>query len=194
MNGDINMIQYKSVDLILGKQKQTFVGNAKKTADFKTFPLALQLSIRDYCQQGGNLLVSGAYIGSDLCEPINSLPSDRFFLENVLKFKLQTSHASIGGGVTVVSSSLKAFRKMEFTYFSQPNSEAYYVESPDAIEPIGDESFSICRFYENNRSAAVAYSGLYKVCSFGFPFEAIQLEKDRVSLMESVLTFLNAEK
>ena len=194
LNGDINMNLYKSVDLILGKQKQTFVGNAKKSPDFKTFPLALQLSIRDYCQQGGNLLVSGAYIGSDLCEPINSLPSDRFFLENVLKFKLQTSHASIGGGVKVVSSSLKAFRKMEFSYFNQPNSEAYYVESPDAIEPISDESFSICHFSENNRSAAVAYSGLYKVCSFGFPFEAIQLEKDRISLMESVLTFLNAEK
>ena len=194
LNGDIMLNNYKSVDLILGKQKQTFVGNAKKTPDFKTFPLALQQSLENYCQQGGSLFVSGAYIGSDLCESINSQPSERLFLEKVLKFRYQTSHASTGGGVKVVSSPLRVFRKMDFSYFNQPNSEAYYVESPDAIEPVVDESYCICRFTENNRSTAVAYAGLYKVCSFGFPFEAIQLEKDRNVLMDEILTFLNGEK
>ncbi len=194
LKGDISLNQYKSVDLILGKQKQTFVGNAKKAPDFKTFPLALQQTIETYCQQGGNLMLSGAYIGSDGCESINALPADRLFLENVLKFKFQTSHASVGGGISVLNSPVKAFRKMDFSYYDQANSDAYFVESPDAIEPVGDQSFSICRYSENNRSAAVAYSGLYRVCSFGFPFEAIKSEKDRANLMESVLTFLNTEK
>jgi len=63
------------------------------------------------------------------------------------------------------------------------------VESPDAIEPVGDGSFTICRYAENNSSAAVAYSGAYKTCCFGFPFETIQSEKDQAKLMESVLSF-----
>lgn len=192
LSGDIDLSQYKVVDLILGKQKQTFVGNAKKAPDFKTFPLALQQLIQGYCQKGGNLLISGAYIGSDLCEPINALPEDRHFLENTLKLKFRTSHASVGGNVRTISSPFSMFRKSEFSYVDQPNTEAYYVESPDAIEPAGEGSFSICLYSENNMGAAVAYSGLYKTCLFGFPFEAIQSEKDRSNLMESILSFFNS--
>ena len=192
--GDIDLTKYKLLDLILGKQKQTFIGNAKKAPDFKTFPLALQQSLENYCRGGGNLLVSGAYIGSDLCEPLNSQQGDRQFLENVLKIRYVTSHASSSGAVRVVGSPLRFFRKMDFAYYDTPNTERYYVESPDAIEPAVDNAYSICRYGENNRSAAVAYDGAYKVCSFGFPLETIQSDKDRATLMESVLTFLNAVK
>jgi len=192
--GDINLNHYKVVDLILGKQKQTFIGNAKNAPDYKTFPLALQQSIQSYCQGGGNLLVSGAYIGSDLCEPLNSIKSDREFLENVLKINYITSHASATGKVRLLNSELRGFRKMDFDYYDAPNTERYYVESPDAIEPADSRAYSICRYVENNRSAAVAYDGSYKVCSFGFPLETIQSDKDRARLMESILTFLNAAK
>ncbi|MEI6752168.1 MAG: xanthan lyase [Paludibacter sp.] len=192
--GDINLNHYKLVDLILGKQKQTFIGNAKKTPNFKTFPLALQQSIQSYCQAGGNLLVSGAYIGSDLCEPLNSIKSDREFLKNVLKINYVTSHASAMGNVRLLNSELRGFRTMDFSYYDTPNGERYYVESPDAIEPADSAAYSICRYVENNRSAAVAYDGAYKVCSFGFPLETIKSDKDRASLMESILTFLNVAK
>ena len=189
ITSEIDMSQYKAVDLILGKQKQTFVGNAKKAPDFKTFPLALQQSIRSYCQKGGNLLLSGAYIGSDLCESIKPVGEDRLFIQDILKYKFLTSQASVLGNVRLVSSPFKSFVKSELTYFDTPNSISYYVESPDAIEPIGEGSFTICRYSENNSSAAIAYSGIYKTCCFGFPFETIQSETDRAKLMESVLTF-----
>jgi len=191
LTSDVDLSQYKVVDLILGKQKQTFVGNAKKAPCFKTFPLALQQSIRSYCQGGGNLFVSGAYIASDLCESNKPLREDKLFLENVLKYKFRTSQASVTGNVKIVSSPYRSFRKTDLTYFDQPNSTSYYVESPDAIEPVGSGSFTICRYNENNTSAAVAYSGDYKTCTFGFPFETIQLEKDRDKLMESILTFFS---
>lgn len=194
LTSDIDLNQYKAVDLILGKQKQTFVGNAKKAPVFKTFPLALQQSIRLYCQNGGNLLVSGAYLASDLCESEKPLREDRLFIENVLKYKFRTSQASVTGNVKIVSSPYKIFKKNDISYFDQPNSTSYYVESPDAIEPIGEGSFTICRYVENNTSAAVAYSGNYKTCAFGFPFETIQSEKERAKLMESVLSFFNASK
>ena len=189
LTSDVDLSQYKAVDLILGKQKQTFVGNAKKAPDFKTFPLALQQSIRSYCQKGGNVLISGAYVGSDMVETAKPLREDRSFIENVLKYKFRTSQASITGNVNIVSSPYKSFKKKDLMYFDQPNSTSYYVESPDAIEPAGEGSFTICRYAENNSSAAVAYSGAYKTCCFGFPFETIKSEKNRAKLMESVLSF-----
>ena len=189
LTSDIDLCQYKAVDLILGKQKQTFVGNAKKAPDFKTFPLALQRSIETYCQRGGNLLLSGAYVGSDLCEGPKPLQDDRHFIENVLKYKFRTSQACVNGNLRIVSSPIKSFRKTDLSYFNEPNPISYYVESPDAIEPVGEGGFTICRYAENNTSAGVAYSGAYKTCCFGFPFETIQSEKERAKLMESVLSF-----
>ena len=194
INGDVDLNQYKMVDLILGKQKQTFIGNAKKAPVFKTFPLALQQSIKLYCLNGGNLLVSGAFIGSDMCEADKPIHGDKLFIENILKYKFRTSHASVSGNVNMVSSPISFFKRIDLSYFDEPNSVSYFVESPDAIEPVGEGCFSICRYTENNLSAAVAYSGKYKTCSFGFPFETLQSEKDRAKLMESILLFFTSIK
>jgi len=133
--------------------------------------------------------VSGAYIGSDMGEATHPQREDMLFMENVLKFKFRTSQASVCGNVRIVNSPYKSFKKDDLTYFDEPNATSYYVESPDAIDPLGEGSFTICRYAENNSSAAVAYSGTYKTCCFGFPLETIQLERDRTELMESVLSF-----
>jgi hypothetical protein len=187
--GYVELNNYKVVDLILGKQKQTYIGNGKKSPEFKTFPLALQHSITDYCNRGGNLLVSGAYMGSDLCHPKLKLPEDTVFLNQVLKCKFITEKACVGGEVKVVSSPFKAFEKINFNYFAQPNAVSYFVESPNSIEPMGEGAHTFCRYAENNMSAAVAYSGKYRVCALGFPFEVIENEKDRADLMKEVLSF-----
>jgi len=192
LSGDIDMNQYKMVDLILGKQKQTFIGNAKKAPEFKTFPSALQHLIRSYCLHGGDLLVSGSYIGSDLYESVKPIRDDQLFVEKILKYKFRTSQASVTGEVNVVNSPFNFFKKDDLTFYDQPNSVSYFVESPDAIEPVGEGSFTICRYAENSLSAAVAYAGTYKTCAFGFPFETLQSEKDRAKLMESILLFFSS--
>lgn len=189
LTGFLNLNNYKVVDYILGKQKQTYIGNGKKSPEFKTFPLALQQTISNYCNNGGNLLVSGAYLGSDLCHPKLKSPEDSLFLNQVLKCKFITEKASVGGEVKMVSSPYKAFEKINFNYFAQPNSTSYFVESPNALEPIGEGAHTFCRYSENNMSAAVAFSGKYRVCAFGFPFEVIESEKDRFDLMRDVLNF-----
>jgi len=94
----------------------------------------------------------------------------------------------------MVSSPFGVFKKADLSYFDEPNSISYFVESPDAIEPSGEGSFTICRYTENNLSAAVAYSGKYKTCAFGFPFETLESEKDRAGLMDSILTFFSSIK
>jgi hypothetical protein len=64
------------------------------------------------------------------------------------------------------------------------------VESPDAIEPSGDNSFTIFRYSENNLSAGVASAGDYKTCVLGFPFETVKDETSRDQLMKNILNFI----
>jgi hypothetical protein len=71
------------------------------------------------------------------------------------------------------------------------NPDFYAVESPDALEPAGEGCHTVFRYSENNLSAGVAYSGDYKTCILGFPFETIKEENERNKLMESILRFLN---
>lgn len=182
-NQSINILQYKMVDLILGKQKQTFIGNSKKSPEFKTFPLALQNTIQEYTKTGGNLLISGTSVLSD------TYASNRSFFENTLKSRLRTDHASLEGVAKLLSGPYKSFQKLDFSYYTQPNSDSYSIESTDAIEPYGEGCFTICRYNDNNLSAGIAYSGAFKLCVFGFPIESIKSEKDRESFIQSVLLF-----
>jgi len=135
------------------------------------------------------LLVTGASIASDLCDKEKVLPEDVHFLEHTLKLKFRTHPAAITGEIKYVPSPFRQFDKHEFSYYSQPNPISYHVESPDAIEPAEENAFTFCRYVENNLSAGVIYSGNYKVCALGFPFETIVSENDRQVFMQSVLNF-----
>ena len=193
-NGAVDLKKYKVVDLILGKQKQTFIGNGKKAPEFKTFPLALQHSLYSFCLAGGNLMISGAYIGSDFYKGNYINTDERIFMENILKYKFNSSKASLSPVVKMVNSPFSQFGRAEMEFYDHPNSDSYYLESTDAIDPAGDGAVTISRYAGSNLSAGVAYSGTYKTCSFGFPFEAIKGEKERNRLMDYVLDFFNAKK
>ncbi len=194
LNKAISLKDYPIVDLILGKQKQTFIGNAKKDMEFKTFPLALQQSLLTYCDQGGKLLVSGAYIASDFYNSNYIKIEEKLFLENTLMIKLNSGIENLSSKVKMVNSPFSEFNRGEFSFYDLPNKYSYYLESANAIEPSGLGAFTICRYNGTNLSAGVAYKGKYKLCALGFPFEVIQSEKERNKLMESVLSFFGSER
>jgi hypothetical protein len=189
--GEVDLNGYKIVDLILGKQKQTRLGNdTTRKAVFKTFPQQLQERIRSYCGNGGKLFVSGAHIASDLYEGEQVLSEDKRFFEEVLKSTFRTSNAATGGRVKIVGSPYRSSLELaDFSYYNLPNETSCYVESPDAIEPADPKAFTVCRYSENNRSAAVIYKNDYRLCLMGFPFETITDSKDRDMLMKAVLQF-----
>jgi hypothetical protein len=187
--GIVNISDYKIADLILGKQRKTYIGNQKSAPEFEVFPQNLQNKITEFTQHGGNLLVSGAYIGTDLVK--NSKNSaDKKFLENTLKCKFATSNAALEGKVNMVQSPLKAFAHSELTYYDAPNSKMYFIESPDAIEPAA-KAYTIARYAENGMSAGIAFADKsQKICVFAFPLETIVDEKERNLLIGEVLNFL----
>lgn len=93
-SGSVALEDYPIADYILGLEKAD--GNLSRTAYYKTFSSPMQRALAAYCRSGGNLLVSGAYIGSDM----NDSQGNREFTQNVLKYRfgnsLQTSGGQIG--------------------------------------------------------------------------------------------------
>jgi cell wall-associated NlpC family hydrolase len=80
--------------------------------------------------------------------------------------------------------------KGAYQFYNRLNPDFYAVESPDAIEPSGGNSHTVFRYGENLLSAGIAYSGDYKTCALGFPFETIRDESGRNQLMRNLLDFM----
>ena len=190
MDSMVNLNDYKMVDLILGKQKQTTIGRAVHAPEFKTFPKNLQSAISDYCAHGGNIFVSGAYVATDLWDNGKVLPQDIDFAKHVLKYQWRVGQAATEGRVKTVASPFPVFSG-KYNYFNTLNSESYVVESPDGIEPAEDSAYTVFRYSENNLSAGVVFQGKYKTCVLGFPFESIKGTVDRDQFMKSLLTFFD---
>ena len=195
-NIPVDMREYRYVDLILGKQCQTKMGRGGvKPLEFKTFSKPMQEAIAAYCKQGGNIFVSGAFVGTDLWD--NRLATadeaDKKFAMEVLKYKWRVGQAATMGKVKSVASPFPALSG-NYTYHNELNADSYVVESPDAIEPATKDAHTVMRYSENNLSAGVAYQGDYKTVVLGFPFESIRTDSEREAFMNAVLTFFNDNK
>ncbi len=189
---------YSMVDLVLGKQCQTKMGNGKHhPMEFKTFPQHLQKALAKYLQaDGGKLFASGAFIGTDLWanKLVDAVEEDKTFATEVLKYRWRAGHADRSGKIKSVSSTYSV-KGAGYSYANTPNTETYVVEAPDAIEPACAEAMTTLRYSSNNLSAAVAYRGDdYATYIMGLPFESISGEDERASLMKSVLGTLGIIK
>ena len=193
--GQVSLSDYRMADLILGKQCQTKMGNGKTfPLQFKTFSPAMQQQITGYLQQGsgGHLLVTGAYVGTDLWfnRLAEALPADKAFAQDVLKYKWRAGQAAKSGGIRQVRSPFGDGDK-HYSYSDTLNAQCYVVESPDAIEPACDEAHTVFRYAQNGLSAAVAYRGeRYATFVMGVPLEAVTDAERRKELMQTVLQCL----
>jgi hypothetical protein len=152
----------------------------------------MQKRIVSFCKSGGNLLITGAYVGTDIFKtaPIDS--TDIKFAREILKYFHRTNHAVINGDIFVTDSSFSSSID-EFQFNTSYHPDIYTVEAPDAIEPADSMAYTIFRYKENNMSAAIAYNGPYKVVIFGFPFETILTEQSRSKTIAAVFDFFTSK-
>lgn len=146
--------------------------------------------MKKYLLSGGNVLISGAYIGTDAVENNDSTTIE--FLKEVLHFRWMTNHADNVGNLKVTDKASSLFLP-SLSYNVEYHPDIYKVESPDGIEPVGDDAFRIFRYDGNNVCAGVGFSGDYQSVILGFPFEAIPSEKKRAELMKQILQFFQNE-
>jgi hypothetical protein len=193
-SAQVSLADFPMVDLILGKQCQTKMGNGRSfPLQFKTFSPALQQQITQYLQQaGGRFFVSGAYVGTDLWDNplVQPTDSDKTFAREVLRFQWRANQAANGGGIRQVRSEFAPAGGL-YHYSDTLNAQCYIVESPDAIEPAGSGAHTVLRYAQSNLSAAVAYRGeKYSTFVMGVPFEAVTGAPQRRELMQTILQCL----
>ena len=172
-NGTVTLEDYPVVDYILGLEKE----DPAHKVYYKTFSSAMQRIITSYCQSGGNLFVSGAYVGSDM----SGTQGNREFTEKILKYGYQNS-------MTDKSSNRINGLGRTITIPRTPNETSYAVPAPDCIVPV-DTAFPVFTYVPGNQSAGIAYKGNYRTFVLGFPFESIQSEADRATIMAGILGF-----
>ncbi len=185
---------YDFVDVILGKQRKTYQGSERRTMAFEVFPTNVQDALAAYASAGVDLLVSGAYLGSDLWDDAEGdsleMAAARGFAQQVLHYTYRTRNASRSGLVEVVSSPIGVFDVgSSFAYFIRPNAWRYQVQDPDAIEPVGEKAYPLVCYVDNNKCAGVVYDGGYKTCVLAFPIEALTTQREVNELMRQVLGF-----
>lgn len=173
ISGKINMSKYQVVDLINGLERY----DGYTPEFYKSFSPTMMKKIEAYTFQGGKLLVSGSYTGSDM-----QSDEEKAFLEKTLKLNyepidsLQPTSEVEGLG-------------LQFSYYNELNGKHYAATHPEILQPTTD---AICAMqYANGASAAVAYKGSdYRTFTMGFPFECIRDEKLRSQIIAGILKYL----
>lgn len=187
------------VDLICGKQVTTVIGCAENGTRYTVFTEGLQKSITDFTASGGHVLVSGAYIATDIWGSIYAYKKDEEFrkasirfAENVLGFRHVSGHAGRTGEVRFIDCERIGVEKGgKVSFHNTINDECYSVESPDGISARGKAS-TFMRYADTDIPAAVCKEGDgYKAVSFGFPIETIKEESHIDSIISLTLDYFS---
>ena len=177
-DGTIDISDYKVVDLILGLQKRS----AQDTIcdkDYSTFPPLMQQVIKKYLNNGGSLLCSGSYVGSDMISDIN----DEFFTADILHYRWEGPLPSSN------ENNIKGMRSK--TQIRRAPTDLFYgVTKPDVISPVGKATTQFT-YLDSNLPAGIGYKERkYSTLTLGFPFESIESGKERDKIMKSILRYL----
>lgn len=174
-SGKVKLEDYDAVDLYLGLQKYM----PEATHYYKTFPATLKQALSAYARKGGRMLVSGAYLASDMASGEDSL-----WLAATFKTALdRTLRADTLRGVYGLN--------MNFDFYRQLNDRHYAATHVDALRALPGGSGVMD--YQNGLLASVAYDGAdYKSIVMGFPFECILDAKTRQMVMQGMMNYLLA--
>ena len=182
-----NATDFSALDIIFGEEKTTKPLYGLQKKDFTLFTPEMRQAISEYTSgEKAKLFLSGAYIGTDLDLCGDTLA--RHFASEVLHYRLMTNHASKSGSVYPVNAVADQFPG-KYLFVQDYNPGIYKVESPDAIEPKGENAKVLFRYKGDNKTAGVCFDGNYHSVILGFPFETITTDKQRDELVGHILKY-----
>ena len=185
-----------AVDLICGKQVTTSIGSGQ-TQRYSVFPTEMQEALRAFAARGGHMLISGAYIGTDIWDQVFPVRTDSLFraesqrfAEKVLGYRWITSNASPNGLIRPVRNPLLKSAMEISDVWNTPNGICYSVESQDGIAPASAGAYSIFRYADSGISAGTGYKAEgYRTICLGFPVETLKYKSDINEIIRLSLDF-----
>lgn len=173
-NNLVKLDHYNLVDIAFGLQRN----DGHSLVVYKTFSETLQSKLRSYAKSGGRILVSGAYVGSDMTQP-----HERSFMSDVLK-------TTFTGTDTNAGNNMVDGLGLSFDIIRQINDRHFAATSVDRIAACDGRSFAAMR-YQDGSTAGVAYDGTdHKSFVMGYPYECINNVRTRQQVMKGLLGFL----
>lgn len=188
-----------SIDLICGKEVSTVIGSAENPVRYTVFTKEMQDVIRLFTSNGGHILVSGANIATDIWGGVYRYEKDKDFqkesikfAEDVLGYKLASSHAGRTGDVYFINCEKFSTQKGNYTsFYNAINERCYSVESPDGISPKGKAS-TFLKYADSDISAGICKDGEnYRTVCIGFPLEVLKEESQMDNIISLTLDYFN---
>ncbi len=181
-DGLVDAAPYELIDYLAGEERSSYMPG-DSLPRFEVFGEGMLERLSDYLKGGGNLLISGAHIGTD----VHHLGQDSA-VAALLKYHWRTSNASRKGKVHFSDQRVSGGPDLSFNTALHP--AIYGAEGADAIEPAVEGARSFMRYTENNMNAGVAWKGDYAVVALGFPLECVADEGERKLIIEKCLAYL----
>ena len=164
---------YAIVDLLLGLERY----DGHSLINYKTFNRDLQRQLQGYTACGGNLLVSGAYVATDMTST-----DEQAFLSDVMKIRHEGVYHGDNSSIQGMGTTFKFHHLL--------NEHHYAATQSDVLMPTHMQAFP-AMLYADGTSAAVAYQGSdYHAFTMGFPFECITDGGMRTAVMQGIINFL----
>lgn len=172
--GRMDLSPFAMIDYIAGLQRDV----PYNLHTYKIFDADTRRHLAGFLEQGGNLLVSGAFIGSDMRNA-----DERSFIRDVL-------HYDFAGTARNDTCSYVRGLNLRFRIQRHTTASHYGVPAPDSLTPTSDDAFTAFA-YDGGQSAGCAYQGRrYRVLAMGFPFECIAEPSVRDQAMSAIIRFL----
>ncbi len=189
-----------AADMICGKQVTTVVRSGKEHK-FSVFPYEIRKALRSFTSKGGHVLISGAYIATDVWDSVYPVETDstyredtKKFVRDVLGYRWIRNRAGRCGEVRFEQNGMAAVEGGdEISFHNEINPDRYCVESPDGIAPASGKSGEVfARYCDTRISAGVCFEGKgYRTISLGFPIETLKEEKDIENIIRITLEFFS---
>lgn len=186
-----------AVDLLCGKQTGTVTGRADAPVRYRVWPEELRGRVRGFAAGGGNLIVSGSYIGSDIHDGVYPFAADSSYTErsarfvrDVLGWKWVSGHERGGAARPVRNKEIDLKGSVGTIRYNSVWGPApvYCAESADGIGGASSRASTVLRYADSGVSAAVAYDARdYKAVSIGFPLETVTDRETLTALMGQIL-------
>lgn len=193
-NGSVNLSHYKTIDLILGKQKATIMGTGHKGAQFIAFPRSLRNALSAFQEKGGRLFVSGQYVASDLSDIRGDNDASAWGREVLGIEKADSTGRTTSGRIDGVKTPMKSqLQPRRYAYSNTLNERQYIVEQPDAlsVSPTAEEWAPFLRFSDTDAYAGIlTRKGKSRTAVMSVPFESLSDANQRNLLMKELLDWL----
>lgn len=168
----------RMIDMILGKQRTTrrHPGDSGPRYTILT-PEMRQALGRALTLDGTSLLISGAYVGTDIADNPYMNDGDvdvmRAFAADTLGYIHKRGGATAIGSLYMTPSVVSAGGR-EYEFDRQPNTAIYAVESADAVAPADSRGTVFARYTDGDLPAGVVTDfGDYRTAVLGVPVEVL---------------------